>query len=364
MTQHSALSTQHSALSTQHSRLCVPALFGLLLGLLSVVPLLLLLVVPASAAASLPLLLLLGLPALGLGFVGLRLVNQSEGRLRGHWAAVAGMILGTVGTFGVLVLGLLANLFLQLRENAARLECQNNLRVIGQALNAYYGEHDQYPAATLPNAALPAEAYDQHFSWLAGILPYLELEQGKARLGRGTAPRPEHARLTYERIDFSKAWDAEESRAAVDTRLRWYLCPSNPHQALPGGPGLTDYVGIAGLGPDAAALPAGDSRAGFFGYDRRLTRDMMQQDKEGRGTSQTLVAAETTDDNGPWAQGGHATVRAVDSSQRPYAGRGRPFGGSHPRGFNLLLADGAVLFVNDDMDPDLLDALVPIRGEH
>jgi prepilin-type processing-associated H-X9-DG protein len=268
------------------------------------------------------------------------------------------MVLGGLGAFGVLVLGFFAIVLSNFREDAARAGCQNNLRVIGLAVNAYRDEHEQYPEATIPNAALP---HDRQLSWLVSTLPYLEPAQARPGPGKGAAPRPDPARTAYEHIDRDKAWDAEENRAAVATPLHWFLCPANPHRAEPGTPGLTDYVGIAGIGPDAASLPAGDPRAGFFGYGRALTLEQIEEKGGGRGRSNTLMATETAYENGPWAQGGPATVRDVDPAQGPCGGLGRPFGGTHPAGFNVLFADGSAAFLRDDIDPDKLAALVPIK---
>ena len=47
---------------------------------------------------------------------------------------------------------------------------------------------------------------------------------------------------------------------------------------------MTHYVGVAGVGEDAARLPAGDARAGMFGYGRQ-TR---QQDLL-RGEANTIA---------------------------------------------------------------------------
>jgi prepilin-type processing-associated H-X9-DG protein len=345
------------------------AVVSLLLGLLSVLPLLFLAGVlagllggGASLPSALPLLGILGgLLALLTGFVALRFINVSDGRFRGRRPAIAGMVLGGLGTLGVPVLGFLAIMVLGFREDAARVGCQNNLRVIGLAVNAYRDEHEEYPEATIPN---PALAPDRRLSWLVSTLPYLEKEppQAKPRPGQGAAPHRDVPRITYERIDRTRAWDDADNHAAVSTPLHWFLCPADPSRALRDTLGLTDYVGLAGLGPDAAALPAGDPRAGFFGYDRVLTWEQLQEDHGGRGTSSTLMVVETAYENGPWAQGGPATVRGVDTAQRPYAGVGRPFGGNHPGGFNVLFADGSGAFLRNSIDPEKLEALVPIKA--
>jgi hypothetical protein len=304
--------------------------------------------------------LALAVPALAVGLVSLRWINGSDGRLPGRWLAVAGLVLGGVGAL-VGVAGHVALVLLPLRMAAAREQSAYNLGQIGIAVNAYH-DHQQppaYPQAVVPNPALPADCPDRHLSWLAAILPYLE-EAVPAGTARGTPPGAAKVRRIAGQIDFTKAWDAAENRLAVDTVLSQFLCPANRPRSAPGTPGRTSYVGLAGVGPGAAALPAGDPQAGFFGYNRLLSREDLVG-KDGRGTSHILMATETTRDNGPWAQGGPATVRGVDPVERPYFGPGRPFGGCQPGGFHALFADGSVMYFKDAFDPAKFEALVLLK---
>ena len=85
------------------------------------------------------------------------------------------------------------------------------------------------------------------------------------------------------------------------------------------------------MGRDAAELPRGDPLAGIFGYDRIVRREDLTA-----GATQTLLATETARDNGPWTAGGSPTVRGLDPTDAPYIGPGRPFGGMHPHGLNIL----------------------------
>ncbi|MBX9578879.1 MAG: DUF1559 domain-containing protein [Gemmataceae bacterium] len=130
----------------------------------------------------------------------------------------------------------------------------------------------------------------------------------------------------------------------------------------------TNYIGVAGIGADAAALPADDRRAGMFGYDRMMTAHRV---KDGLGS--TILFVETTRDVGPWARGGPTTVRGVDPADHPLTGPGRPFGGLHglnrplpcrPRlgGSNVGLADGSVRYLRDDADSAVLLALATVAG--
>jgi prepilin-type processing-associated H-X9-DG protein len=333
-----------------HLRLSLLAVLSFVLGLLALYP---------------RFLIVVGLPALLLGLFSLRHINHSDGRLRGGWFAVAGMVLGGIGT-AVSLFGVLAMVALHLQEPAQRLQCENNLREIGLALNLAHNDQKVYPPATLANPELPPE---KRLSWLAVILPFLHQPGVAAR------PLPERfqkPRTVFEALDKTKAWGAVENRSAVNTVLPEFLSPDHPETVPPETPGRTHYVGIGGLGPDAAALPADDPRAGFFGYDRRLTRNQLQEahgegktgrgeDALARGESRTLVVIETAAEIGPWAAGGFPTVRGLDPAERPYTGPGRPFGGLHRGGFHVLFADGAVWFLRDSIDPEKLEVLVPIN---
>jgi hypothetical protein len=333
------------------ARLSFLAVLSLLLGLLAVTP---------------GFLIVAGVPALLLGLFSLRRINHSDGRLRGGWLAVAGMGLGALGTLASAV-GIVALVALGLQEPARRLECENNLREIGLALNRAHDDRTVYPAATLPNGDLPPE---KRLSWLAAILPYLH------QAGAGSRPLParfQKPRRVAEALDTTKSWDAVENRAAVNTVLPEFLYPERPEMPPPESPGPTNYVGIAGIGPDAATLPTDDPRAGFFGYDRGLTRKQLQEahgegktgrgeDPLARGESRTLAVVETASAIGPWAAGGFPTVRGLDPGQRPYAGPGRPFGGLHRGGFHVLFADATVWYLRDSMDPEKLEVLVPINS--
>ena len=99
-------------------------------------------------------LLCLGVPALLLGYWGLREVNESDGRIKGRRLAVAGMILGGLGTLLCLA-GVPAVWIVGLREKANRAACRNNLRVIGLAVNLYHGPRGPFPAGTIPDRQLP-----------------------------------------------------------------------------------------------------------------------------------------------------------------------------------------------------------------
>lgn len=282
-----------------------------------------------------PLSIVTALPALYFGIQGVRAVNRSDGRLWGQRLAVAGLLLGAVvtlaGGIGLVAMGLL---FVQ--EKNYRAGCTNNLRQIGQAIQRYSDHHDHvFPPGTVPNAALkPA----RRLSWQAALVPFLAE-------GRPTDRKWEKL---AETIDFQEAWDAP-ANAGLRCNAAPSLCPAFARQLAPGRIGLTSYIGIAGVGRDAATLPLSDPNAGFFGYDRLLH----PSDITAR-LAATMAAIETCRDNGPWPAGGPATVRGLEPDSERYIGTDTAFGGLHRDGANVLWADGSVRIVTEEIDPDLL----------
>ena len=160
----------------------------------------------------------------------------------------------------------------------------------------------------------------------------------------------------YSKMDKDKDWEAEENRFAALTLIRWFQCPSYPQGTPVSTLVPTDYLGIAGVGADAAALPKGDPRAGFFGYDRKLT----PKDIQGR-TSTLLEAAETGWAFGSWTAAGPPTVRGLEADGSPYLGRGGQFGGLHREGTNVLTADCSVRLLGADTSVDVLESMAILR---
>jgi prepilin-type processing-associated H-X9-DG protein len=275
--------------------------------------------------------------ALLFGFLALRRVDLSDGRLSGARAARAGVVLGAAGLVlffgGLFLVGLY-----EMRGRSQVPLCANNLRRIGQAVNLYHEDkvNKHFPPGTVPEPDLPAE---QRLSWMVAILPYME-----ATPKTGPAP-PTKGEVLFSRFDLGKGWKDEKNLQAMSGAPLWYGCPAAPRPA-PGEAALTQYVGIAGFGPDAPLLARTDPRAGFFGYDRIITRDDVK-----RGTVETMIVTERAGTLGPWAAGGPATVTGVDPEKQPYVPA--QFGGLHPHGANTLFADGHATFIRDQAHPSI-----------
>jgi prepilin-type processing-associated H-X9-DG protein len=160
------------------------------------------------------------------------------------------------------------------------------------------------------------------------------------------------------RIDATKAWDDPANDAVVNTPVRAFLCPGHPDFDPHHAPGLTHYVGMAGVGNKAAYLDRRDPKAGMFGHGRGVRPKEIT-----RGTSNTMLVVETASENGPWLAGDFPTVRGLDPKVEHYLGPGRPFGGLHRGITNVLWVDGSVRPVNDNVPADLLRQQATIRQE-
>jgi hypothetical protein len=220
----------------------------------------------------------------------------------------------------------------------------NNMKQTGLAVHSYGDLHGYYPPGTI-DSDLPAE---QRLSWLAAVLPFVEQES------------------TYRQIDQDHGWQAGANQQVAQTMIHPYYCPAQP-EIERDKPVVAPFVGLAGIGMDATHLALPDRRAGFFGYERRLTRADITD-----GASNTIMIIETRKDNGPWIAGGPATVRGFDVDDTPYIGVNRPFGMKHrndrwfrtnPLFAPIILADGSGRNLPETISLATFQALATIAGD-
>lgn len=271
-------------------------------------------------------------------------------------AIVAAMLL--------LCAGLLIPGVQKVRSISARTVCTNHFYVFGLALHNYAemnpvsdkkGIGNAFPAGTIPHPTLPP---DQRFSWWVPILP---------QIGEWEVPK---------QFDLTRGPGDPVNAVPMNHRFQMLACPQSGELRYDGGTRteswksphpLTHYVGVAGVGADAAELPLKHPRAGVFGYDRRTSFADIAD-----GMSNTLLLIETANSPGHWAYGGRATVRAFEN-EAAYIGPGRSFGGFHngsPVLFgermhvcNVAMADGSQRYLTSKIDPAVLEALATVGGK-
>jgi prepilin-type processing-associated H-X9-DG protein len=266
-------------------------------------------------------------------------------------------IIGAV-LFVVVFAALLFTVLPRARLKANFVASQNNLREI----SLFAGHHARPDALVVPNPSgkydlsklpgqvppgtldLPGTPPDLRLSWVVDVLPGMD----------------QHRQNTMElfgRIDRGKPFLAEPNQQVAATPVVALVCPQDP-PAASGGAAVTSYVGIGGVGSDAAALPVGDPRAGAFRYDSATPFERITD-----GISQTLLFAETRNEVGPWLRGGFATVRGLNDAPDAIPLVGGQFGGYFPSGANFALCDGSVRLFTPRTDPRVLSALATIAGK-
>jgi hypothetical protein len=220
--------------------------------------------------------------------------------------------------FGVLMcsgipIALLLPAVQQAREAARRTQCKNNLKQIGLALHNYHDVYNMFPPAYVAD-----ENGKPMHSWRVLILPYLDQQ------------------ALYEQYDFNEPWDGPNNSRMLNVRIPAYSCPSHPGTS----PNTTAYTAIFG------------ENCIFRGSESVPITEITD------GTSNTILVAEADGTGIPWSK-----PHDLDVDQLGAAVIGANGLSSHHRGgFHVLMADGAVRFVSENIGRQVLSALFTRSG--
>jgi hypothetical protein len=247
---------------------------------------------------------------------------------------------------GTLLLMILLPLLHKTRDDdQVRMSCWNNLKQLAVASQNYHDIFRHYPPGTIVGSDMDPL---QRFGCLTELLPFLEQQ------------------AIFNRLDLKQGWQAPSNKEVVSAPVKVFICMAGYQ---PGKERFhpSSYVGIAGAGEDAASLPITDARCGIFGYDRIVRVNDIED-----GTGNTLLFLETRRDAGPWAAGGPATVRGIDTDDELPIGQDCAFGlhfggkrwlvGRRKIGATAAVADGSVRQVWDGTSAEVLAALATIAG--
>ena len=219
-------------------------------------------------------------------------------------------LLIVVAVIGVLVAMLLPAVRTS-GEAARRSMCSNNLRHIAIALRSYETDHNALP----PAYTVDADGKPLH-SWRTLILPYLEQKP------------------LYDKIDLSKPWNDPANKAANETRVSTYQCPSANTPA-----GHTTYLAV--VGPTSCLQPARPRPSAEI--------------KDGRGS--LLIVMEMDPKRAVhW-------MSPMDASEQAVLSFATADPLSHPGGAHGVLADGSIRFFGKDTTAATLQALISIAGK-
>jgi prepilin-type N-terminal cleavage/methylation domain-containing protein/prepilin-type processing-associated H-X9-DG protein len=262
-------------------------------------------------------------------------------------------LLVVIAIIAVLI-GLLLPAVQKVREAAARMSCQNNLKQIALAFHNHHDQHQFFPGGggewnstpVFVNGQ-PAIGAAQDAGWAYQILPFVEASN-VWRGGQATT-------------------DVARARTAVGAALPVFFCPSRrrPQTTTFSAPGyLDDQPTVTALCDYAAS---NYEETGVVRY-----RQPVRMADITDGTSNTLLAGDKRlnirllgqpqkDDDTGYASGFDADV--VRNTSRPplpdlnaASGDGDSrFGSSHPGRFNAAFADGSVRSISYTVNATLFN---------
>jgi hypothetical protein len=193
-------------------------------------------------------------------------------------------------------------------DGHARLQSMNNLKHLGLAMHNFaQAHHDRFPPAAIRKDGKAL------LSWRVAILPYLDQD------------------ALYKKFHLDEPWDSPHNR----TLLREIPSVYAPVRGQDLPEGSTCYQVFVG------------PRAIFDGDEGTRLADITD------GTSATLMIVEAARPV-PWTRPEDLTY----DDQKPLP----ELGGQFADGFHAGLADGAALFINKQVDPGTLRALVTRNG--
>ena len=274
---------------------------------------------------------LTGIPAIVCGAIGLTNIRKSRQAafgpaLSGEGLAVAGLVLGALGTLVAPVLvGLLLPAVQSAREAARRSSCANNCRQIVLGMLNAESVTQKIPVAIIDEQGRPL------LSWRVAILPYV----GESAL--------------YEQFHLDEPWDSEHNRDLIRLMPPVYACPSTPG---PQEEGNTTYLAAAGKGmalgePGISPVRHGKSRVAGVSGGSFVD-----------GFSKTILVVEVApEDAVPW-------TKPSDFDCPPAKAHDLLFrGAAHAGGIHMaIFADGHISQVTSDMDSRVLSALFTRAG--
>jgi prepilin-type N-terminal cleavage/methylation domain-containing protein len=301
-------------------------------------------------------------------------------RRRRRWLGFTLIELLVVIAIIAILIALLLPAVQQAREAARRTQCRNNLKQIGLALHNYHDVFRMFPPGKITN---PADTQCQGWiagnamSWRVMILPYID-----------QAP-------LYNTINFSEWYQCRTLTGTLNNVkpriIPGYFCPSDPTIKIVNGEAGTNYAGIVDSGRFAPSPPqsvacggtgvdpydANPSSSGMRGalyYRGRPISDFVD------GTSNTVMAGEVYRNKSYWNLCGGFDMTGQrcfswveesgfcgsDTSRPPNSkirdevdwsdsmvwtvGASRPLSSLHVGGAHVLLADGSVKFVSENVD--------------
>lgn len=227
----------------------------------------------------------------------------------------------------------------QAREAARRSTCKNNLKQLGLALHNYHDVHSVFPPGEvhgLTGGILHGLGWDKQIgNWACLIFPYID-----------QAP-------AYEKLDFEvNPQYGGGNQTILRQRFSVFLCPSDPYDGFTenwgtGNARIMHYFAVSNRTEDHNGHPL----SGVFYNDSNVRFGHVTD-----GTSNTSLLAEvwgriSVNNSPPGSRSWHVH-NAVYFDSTPNSNRTDPWhvNSFHTGGAHILMGDGAVRFVSENVD--------------
>lgn len=281
----------------------------------------------------------------------------------------------------------------QAREAARRSTCKNHMKQIGLAMHNYHDTFSRFPIGEQAGFIRP--------NWRAPILPYLDQAPAYNQMNFNISTTVGGFMSENSGGSYGYGTGAGTNEVLKTLRVPVYNCPSSPHSISSNDNGMNnydqgqtmDYVGIAGATPDPAGRTnvcsvagAGYGNGTYCNNGLLAPNDCFRMRDVKDGTSNTVIVAEQSGQvNGKdcrsnyyggwsgigttskmpslpsgsaWGSGTTTVMYSINSfwksggpteASAPY-GANTIIGSYHTGGTHVLLTDGAVRFVSENID--------------
>ncbi len=193
--------------------------------------------------------------------------------------------------------GLLLPAIQQVRESARRASCTSNLAQVGMALNGYQLAFRHLPSGSVNDTGpITNTPIGFHHGWIIAVLPFMD----------------EH--LTYKNVDLSSSIYAASNVKIRARSIGILRCPSDPYR----GP-FSNYAGIH----HGSETPIDKDNSGILFLNSRIRRDDIED-----GSSYTTAVGEKkveVSDLG-WSSGTRASLRNMGPTSKALSKNSKTFG--------------------------------------
>ncbi len=272
------------------------------------------------------------------------------------------MMMGIVGSLK-LPPAIMKSFEVSLGENFVTLKNSFETKLIGKsadpiskAIMGYVNDKKAFPRGTAEEAVNNKKfglrmAPDKRVGWIVELLPYFS-----------NGDYASFAKL----VDKGKSWNDPKNHQVARIFIPDLLYATPPEGATVSSdsnqPGITNFVGVSGVGYASAEYSPDNKKAGIFGYER-ITR--IEDIKDGPANTIALLLVRQNK-NHPWIAGGGASIAGISEGpdalepflilEKTNRNKEKEYTGI------AIMADGKVRELSSKISPEIFRAMCTIDG--